>query len=453
MSGSWLPIGFEITPNAHLSGLLWSGDDWQGFHTREGGRALVARLDLANRWVDAGLVARSSLAWLRFGEQEFAAIASSASQVLAPVDRCQAPRQQRQALAFAAALKATRACDRKAALHDAIYVERLSRLLPTSWADDAVPDAVVLGSWLTGGLLVSAVPVTGLQACPLPAAQLEDVVKAAGLDDPLATSAAGARAVPEGRFSLPGRPAIEALFNDHVVEIVQNRARYQALGIGHPAAIVLEGPPGCGKTFAVEQLVKFLGWPSFTIDATSIASPYIHETSRKVARLFRDAMAAAPSVIIVDEMEAFLATREAGASSQHRVEEVAEFLRRIPEASAAGVLVIAMTNRLDMIDPAFLRRGRFDHILRVDYAAADEIQAMLAAMFAGLPTAADVDLGWLAQRLAGRPLSDAAFVMRESARLAAKAKLAAIDRACLTEALAAAAARDPALTKSRIGFI
>src|SRR3546814_16081302 len=70
----------------------------------------------------------------------------------------------------------------------------------------------------------------------------------------------------------------------------------------------------------------------------------------------------APSVLVIDEMEAFLADREMG-SGHHRVEEVAEFLRRIPEAVKNEVLIIAMTNRIDMIDPAITRRGRFDHAI------------------------------------------------------------------------------------------
>ena len=132
----------------------------------------------------------------------------------------------------------------------------------------------------------------------------------------------------------------------------------------------MHGPPGCGKTFAVERLVDFLGWPSFQIDASSVASPYIHETSKKVAEVFDKAMQNAPSVLVIDEMEAFLADREMG-SGHHRVEEVAEFLRRIPEATKNDVLIVAMTNRIEMIDPAILRRGRFDHVIKVDYRQRD----------------------------------------------------------------------------------
>jgi cell division protease FtsH len=123
-----------------------------------------------------------------------------------------------------------------------------------------------------------------------------------------------------------------------------NRDRYKALGIDFPSAVILHGPPGTGKTFAVERLVDFLGWPSFQIDASSVASPYIHETSKKVAQVFEKAMENAPSVLVIDEMEAFLADREMG-SGHHRVEEVAEFLRRIPEAAKNEVLIIAMTNQ------------------------------------------------------------------------------------------------------------
>jgi len=130
------------------------------------------------------------------------------------------------------------------------------------------------------------------------------------------------------RFTLAGRPQLEHFFNEHVIDIIENEVRYKALGIDFPSAVILHGPPGCGKTFAVERLVDYLGWPSFQIEASSIASPYIHDTSKKIAEVFENAMQNAPSVIVIDEMEAFLADRQAGAgSSHHRVEEVAEFLR------------------------------------------------------------------------------------------------------------------------------
>src|SRR5690606_12903592 len=132
------------------------------------------------------------------------------------------------------------------------------------------------------------------------------------------------------------------------------------------------------------------GWPSFQIDASSVASPYIHETSKKIAQVFEKAMENAPSVLVVDEMEAFLADREMG-SGHHRVEEVAEFLRRIPEAVKDEVVVIAMRIRIDMIDAAVQRRGRFEHVIKVDCASEIEVQALLDKPLSSLQKEPDVE--------------------------------------------------------------
>ena len=247
---------------------------------------------------------------------------------------------------------------------------------------------------------------------------------------------------------------MEEFFNEHVVDIVRNQERYAALGVGFPSAIVLHGPPGCGKTFAVEQLVDFLGWPSFQIDASSVASPYIHETSKKVAEVFEKAMKSAPSVLVIDEMEAFLADREAGSgSSHHRVEEVAEFLRRIPEAAKNEVLIVGMTNRIEMIDPAIMRRGRFDHVIQVELATEDEVSQLLSKLLSELPTTSDVDAAPLAKGLAGRPLSDVAFVVREGARLAARAGKSMIEQPFLLAALNSSPSRAESAPSRRIGFV
>ena len=176
-------------------------------------------------------------------------------------------------------------------------------------------------------------------------------------------------------------------------------------------------------------MIEYLGWPSFQIDASSVASPYIHETSRKVSEMFERAMQNAPSVLVIDEMEAFLADRETGSGvSHHRVEEVAEFLRRIPEAAKNEVLIVAMTNRMEMIDPAIMRRGRFDHVIKVDYADKDEVLALLGKLLATLPNDGTVALEPLSRKLAGRPLSDVTFVVREGARLAVRAGATSSDK-------------------------
>ena len=475
---AWLPVGFKLADGAKVRVALFEGTDWQIYETMGGGRVLVALGSLAQRWLDSGLIDDGTLDAFRFGDRHLRAISSAPSQTLCPVSEGKSPNNKSEALAFALALKATRDIDSESALQDALYVEKITRLLPTYSISSRTGDDVVLGYWLTGGASIPATSFRRLRQTMswLGASHLKDVVQAAGfevaevmpLERKLETPSEKTEAVPanekaEARrtapepnkvFELAGRPELAAFFNEHIIDIVLHRDRYKALGIEFPSAVILHGPPGCGKTFAVERLVDFLGWPSFQIDASSVASPYIHETSKKVAQVFDKAMENAPSVLVIDEMEAFLADREMG-SGHHRVEEVAEFLRRIPEAVKNDVLIIAMTNRIDMIDPAIQRRGRFDHVIKVDFASEVEVQALLDKLLSSLPKKPDVDSKPLAKDLAGRPLSDVSFVVREGARLAAHSGKNDLDQASLLSALHSTPARERegGNAKRRIGFI
>lgn len=477
---AWLPVGFKLPDGAKARVALFEGTDWQVLETQGGGRALVVHDTLAQRWLDAGLIDDGTFGAFQFGDRQLRSLSCGPSQKLCPVGEAEPPGSKAEALAFALALKATRKIDADSALQDALYIEKITRLLPTYSISPRAGDDVVLGYWLTGGASIPATSFRRLRQTMswLGASHLKDVVQAAGFEvaevipterkPTLPSDRTGAepternvgeakRAAPKPNrlFELAGRPELAAFFNEHIVDIVLNRDRYKALGIEFPSAVILHGPPGCGKTFAVEQLVDFLGWPSFQIDASSVASPYIHETSKKVAQVFEKAMEDAPSVLVIDEMEAFLADREMGAgSSHHRVEEVAEFLRRIPEAVKNEVLIIAMTNRIDMIDPAIQRRGRFDHVIKVDFASEVEVQSLLDKLLSSLPKESDVDSRPLAKELAGRPLSDVSFVVREGARLAARSGKDRLDQASLLSALRTSPARERegGETKRRIGF-
>lgn len=477
---AWLPIGFKLPDGAKTRAVLFQGADWQIYGTDGGGKALIVHDLLAQRWLDAGLLEEGTFNASQFGDRQLRSISCGPSQMLCPISDAKSPDTKSEALSFALALKATRDIDTDSPLQDALYIEKITRLLPTYSISAKTGDDVVLGYWLTGGTSIPATAFRRLRQTMswLGASHLKDVVQAAGFEVaeiiPLErgpalpsdkTEAAPAeqkaeearRTAPEPHkvFELAGRPELADFFNEHIVDIVLHRDRYRALGIEFPSAVILHGPPGCGKTFAVERLVDFLGWPSFSIDASSVASPYIHETSKKVAQVFEKAMENSPSVLVIDEMEAFLADREMGAgSSHHRVEEVAEFLRRIPEAVKNEVLIVAMTNRIDMIDPAIQRRGRFDHVIKVDFASEAEVKSLLDKLLSSLPKESDVDSNPLAKQLAGRPLSDVSFVVRESARLAARSGKDRLDQASLLSALHSSPARERegGEPKRRIGF-
>lgn len=477
---NWLPIGFALPDGAYCGRASRGGASWQIIETSEGGAALLVHADVASRWSLAGLVEEAELRSFAFGAKTLCEVSCGPGLLLAPLDDCRSPQTASEALAFAKAFRSTRDIDPDSPMRGAIYLQRLSRMVPTYETSEPMEDDVVVGSWLTGGARVSAKSFRQLRSMMtwMSPEQLRDVVAAAGFPaheimamGPTARSGEGADSATlewrsegalgvdelAGRvrapFKLEGRPELEAFFNEHVVDIILHKKRYEALGVGFPAAVVLHGPPGCGKTFAVEHLISYLGWPSFQIDASSVASPYIHETSKKVAEVFEKAIQHAPSVLVIDEMEAFLADRTMGAgSSHHRVEEVAEFLRRIPEASANEVLIVAMTNRIEMIDPAIMRRGRFDHVIHVDYASAEEVLAMLGKLLDKLPQDGTVDPAALAEMLTGRPLSDVAFVAREGARRAAKAGRDQLGQSFLLDALEDAPSRTGAESSRRIGF-
>ena len=478
---SWLPSGLTLPDGALAARPTHEGADWQLINTQGGGKALLARESLHTKWIATNLVVDGDLSPFTFAGESLFFLTSKPSQILAPVTDGPSPNDMSEALAFSKALKSTRDADPSTPLEDSIYSESLGRLLPTYSPSAQVEDDLVLGYWLSGGVNVSVKSKRrmGQIMSWLNRPALDEVVAASGVvalfktrpeDESAETeheesSSEGAlRGHKEGEaicglesgadFELPGRPELEEFFNEHVVEIVRNKGRYKALGVVFPSAMVLHGPPGCGKTFAVEQLVEFLGWPSYQIEASSVASPYIHETSKKIADIFERAMKTSPSVLVIDEMESFLADRESGSgSSHHRVEEVAEFLRRIPEATKNEVLVVGMTNRIEMIDSAIMRRGRFDHVIEVNPASEDEIKSLLKKLLLKLPKGSTIDSAVLARRLSGRPLSDVTFVVREGARLCARAGLDHVEQAYLMAALESAPSRSDDAGKRPIGFL
>lgn len=472
-----LPKGFALDNGSVVRSLLYEGEEWYILDTSGDYTLLMVAPSLSQRWTASKILEEKLLGTMSYEGYTFSVLKSKKSFILSPVEGGRSPESKVDGMAFSLALKESRRLDGESSFHDAIYVEQYSRLLPTWTLTPKVDDEIVLGTWLSGGVVISALSFRRLTALVgwLPPADLAEIVETAGFEVsanvPLSkqrkreTTPAGvvkkqndhpaavtSKEILSRGFTLPGRQALEAFFNEHVIDIVFNSERYSKLGIGFPSAIVLHGPPGCGKTFAVERLVEFLDWPCFSIDSGSVGSSYIHETSRKISEAFDKAIEAAPSVLVIDEMESFLSERGgAGTSALFHVEEVAEFLRRIPEAGGKRVLVVAMTNMIDMIDPAILRRGRFDHVVEVEMPSRDEIKTLLLSLLAKLPVEPDVSLESALSSLCGAPLSDIAFLVRESARLAAKAGKARIDQQSFDDALDRVH-RAEKKTRPQIGF-
>ena len=482
MEERWFPLQHKLPDRAALGRLMHAGLAWQVFRLKGNGRMLVARSALADRWVGAGLIPDTLLQPFAYGDEAFKAIASGPEQRLEPVTEGGSPDSKNDGLAFALSLNETRKVDATTPLHDAIYAERFSRLLPTWTVSERATDEEVLGRWLTGGV---AIPATSLRRLTTLVAWLDEqdvreLVEVAGFstsassaplqlpnasDDPNPTATGSQQpgvdpqsesapdtTKPERRFRLAGRRVLQTFFREHVIDIVEDTQRYKALGIEFPASVVLHGPPGCGKTFALERLTEYLDWPLFLINSNSVGSPYIHETARKVGAVFDKAIDAAPSIVVIEEMESYLSDRQMHESTGlHHVEEVGEFLRRIPEAHQRQVLIIGTTNRVEMIDSAILRRGRFDHMVEVGVPTEEEVSELLEASLRKVPTQGKLDTRDIVKALTGRALSDTAFVVREAARLAARAGKDALDTESLRTALGALPPLEP--ERRPIGFV
>lgn len=236
------------------------------------------------------------------------------------------------------------------------------------------------------------------------------------------------------RFSLPGRPALENFFNDRVIDVLRSRTKYRYMGSEFPGAILLHGPLGSGKTYAVETLGAFLGWSRHYIDGLVMNDCNGRSPAAKIKEIF-DAADNGPSIIVIDDMDALFSRHFQRQESRHYTEMMLELLRCIASAAKNFILVIGIADRLDNIDPTFLRRDRFGQVVEVKMPTQEEVAAALDALLSVLPVGEDVETSSLSTALAGRPLSDLSFVVKEAGRLSAKKGLENIDKTSLWEAL------------------
>ena len=353
---------------------------------------------------------------------------------------------RQQALNFVFTLKQMRKVS-SVSMCDGIYLEEFGYILPTysnkNLSDDALlgnffsgdsskhfSDGNIKSLFLTNEDFAKISEVSGIEIKDNPKEIKEDVVYSES-------------------FKLVGRPELEKFFNEHIINILKESERYKKLGIDFPSSIILYGPPGCGKTYAVDRLVEYLKLPKYEINSSSIASPYIHDTSRKISSIFETAIKNAPSVVVIDEMESYLSDRGNAGDSTHKLEEVAEFLRQIQEANKNHVLVIAMTNMLDKIDPAILRKGRFDHHIEVGLPSKDEIENLLKFLTKDISIEKGFDASELSKKLEGKTLADVNFIIKEAALISGKNGLDEISLQSLEESINSLPKKQE---RRRIGF-
>ena len=465
----WLPLDYILADGNHIRSLYVRGAAWQLYTTAEDGQALAVKKELYDRWLSMEWIEEGLFEEAHLPVESVYVICARAGGLLSTLSFGPYPHNRQQAMDFIRAVRRTLERMGNVRFDNAIYVESFSLILATAFENGPdIGTARAIGRFLTGGVDVPVNhTVAVLQYAPyLTQSDLDQICDTLQLSKdegttstmtaPLAEPFIGKPVTQRGQrqkgtFSLPGRPELERFFREEIIDIVDNEEAYRRMGVGFPGGTVLYGPSGCGKTYAVEQLTEYLNWPVFTIDSGNIGSKYVHETSRKIAEVFDKAAQNAPSVIVIDEMEAFLSSRESSMGSREiHMEEVAEFLRKIPEAPKKRVLLFGMTNLMDSMDKAVIRRGRFDHMIEVGMPGREEILTLLESLLKDRPVDPGLPLDQLSRDLEGRPISDIAFLVRDAARRTVRGGKQSIG---VDELQAALNALPPAEGKKRkIGF-
>ena len=221
-----------------------------------------------------------------------------------------------------------------------------------------------------------------------------------------------------------------------IVDFLKSPKKYEKLGAKIPRGVLLAGDPGTGKTLMARAVAGEADVPFFSISGSEFAEMFVGVGASRVRDLFSKAKKNAPSIIFIDEIDAVAHKRDArGGAGREDEQTLNQILVEMDGFdNDSGVIVMAATNRVDMLDKALLRPGRFDRHVNVTLPERKDRLEILKVHFKGKPVEADVDLEALAKKTAGSSGADLANIANEAAITAAREGHKAISNADVTEA-------------------
>ena len=224
-----------------------------------------------------------------------------------------------------------------------------------------------------------------------------------------------------------------------MVDFLKNPRNYTEVGARIPKGVLLVGPPGTGKTLLAKAVAGEAGVPFFSISGSDFVEMFVGVGASRVRDLFEQAKKVSPAIVFIDEIDAVGRHRGAGLGGGHdeREQTLNQLLVEMDGfAVNEGIIVMAATNRRDILDPALMRPGRFDRQVTVNYPDQEGRVAILKVHSKGKTLAEDVDLNNIAKRMPFATGADLENVMNEAAILAARARKKKIDQQLLIDAIA-----------------
>jgi len=225
---------------------------------------------------------------------------------------------------------------------------------------------------------------------------------------------------------------------EEIVDFLKNPKKYMELGARIPKGILMVGPPGTGKTYLSKAVAGEAGVPFFSISGSDFVEMFVGVGASRVRDLFEQAKKSSPCIIFIDEIDAVGRKRGAGLGGGHdeREQTLNQLLVEMDGFGInEGVIIMAATNRPDILDPALLRPGRFDRQIMVGSPDAKGREAILGVHAKNKPLAEDVDLKVLSRRTPGFTPADIENLMNEAALLTARANRKKIDMDTIEEAI------------------